>query len=49
MLTIYLEDKIDLKDLEKVHQANKKKFDRKGHISNTEALLEKIKNKERNA
>lgn len=39
------EDKIDFKELEKTHKANKKQFDRKGHLSNTETLVEKSKAK----
>lgn len=38
--------KISLKSLEKLHQENKLKNDKKGHIANTEALLEKSKNKQ---
>jgi hypothetical protein len=39
------EDKIDLNELEKSHQAKRKEFDRKGHLKNTEYLVEKSKAK----
>ena len=39
------ENKLSLKQLEWMHQENKRKADRKGRIANTEALLEKSKQK----